>query len=57
MEQCTSRLTTRLTATSWGDCIAAPGSILHVPKIFSDKKLSMLLRLINGAGLRKVEEC
>ena len=29
---------------------AAPGSMPSVPKKFSEEKLSMLLRLINGAG-------
>ena len=29
---------------------AAPGSIASVPEFFSDEKLSMLLRLINGTG-------
>ena len=29
---------------------AAPGSITCIPEIFSEEKLSMMLRLINGAG-------
>ena len=34
---------------------ADSGLILSIPEIFTEEKLSMLLRLINGAGWRKVD--
>ena len=34
---------------------AAMDSIPSIPEIFPEEKLSMLLRLINSAGLRKVD--
>ena len=34
---------------------AALGSIPSIPEIFSEEKLSMLRRLINGAGWRKAD--